>query len=171
MPTSLQEPTEATVALSDELVMTRFDRPIEEAVAYLRLALLNDPDVIEHLVALSYLRTSPVAGERAYWEAIDASPLRDSIFSAQELDHLARVIRDRLALGVWATSVPVNPNGRGYGRTRQRARSMSYDTIELAIADFITSRINPERESAHVACSNQATIRSYRRRLRELSTK
>src|SRR5207245_1255450 len=101
------------------------DLQIEGAVAYARTALLNEPAVIRELHRLADLRELKpgwtMEGFTHYRRDVESSLLREQ-FTAEEIDHLARVIRERQRLGVWGLAKPVNPAGKGYGREGQRPR-------------------------------------------------
>jgi hypothetical protein len=115
----------------------RGDWPVEEAQAYMRRAIFNSPEVINHLLALADLReawqSSPRRGElRAaffggepvsvdaslgeqmrYRRALEASPLC-ALFSADYLDRRISVIRDRLRNGFWGLAEPPGDMGARY---------------------------------------------------------
>jgi hypothetical protein len=155
---------EASVTLNG-LTPTRADWPIESANNYLRTALLNEPSVRDLILDLGDLRTewrsSPnygklrersLCGEPFYvdaafseWQryesAREASPLRE-FFSADQLDRLATIARERVEAGLWGKMIPVNDMGAGYGREKQRARAMTHESIQLAVADFV-ERLSP----------------------------
>ncbi len=149
--------------------MNRFDAPIERAQSYARQAILNEPDVIDHLVSLGdLLHASRLfrAGPLPYWRARERSPLREH-FAAGQLDHFAAVIRGRLHLECWGLAIPVGDSSAGYGRQKARARAMTVDAIELGVAD-LARKLNPEREPRALAESHPGTVRTARRRLRRL---
>jgi hypothetical protein len=180
------------VTVSGPPDMTRYDVPIESAVAYARAALLGDPDVNAHLLDLAHLpdaaRVDTEIALRAgvelgrelarsawgrYKDAREGSVLREQ-FEADELDYLVSIIRERHALErehglrLWGLSVPVNPDGAGYGRAKDRARAEAINTIELGVADLV-GRLNPERKAPYaLAVAHPATVRQTRRRLRRL---
>jgi hypothetical protein len=167
-------------------------------VNYGRTALLNDPDVIAHLLHLDDLREAArtemaiavragvdlgwelaAAASDRYERAREDSVLREQL-GADELDYLVSIIRDRRrlerehGLRLWGLSIPVNPAAAAYGREKQQARAMSFDAIELAVADLVRRGLNPERNSPHLdartghwggAC---ASLRKIRQRFREL---
>ena len=147
------------------------DRRAQGAVGYARMAILKEPDVIAHLLHLDDLRTTPRVTR--YVAALEGSPLREW-FTWEELGHLVLIVRERLALGVWGSMAPFNSDGAGYGRPKQRARSMSLDAIELGVADFVRRRFGPERLSPHLDAVREhggqasAKLRKLRQRSREL---
>jgi hypothetical protein len=61
------------------LDMSRFDLPVEDVVSYVRWSLLQDVDVIAHLLYLDELDWSP----SEYKRARDSSPLLD-VFDREE---------------------------------------------------------------------------------------
>jgi hypothetical protein len=105
---------------------------------------------------------------RAYWQTLESSPLRE-VFIPSELDHLVSVLPRRLRQDTWGGSVPVNPGGTGYGRHKQRARTVSLDTVELYVADM-ARRINPDRDPYALAVASQSKVRKARQRVRQLPT-
>jgi hypothetical protein len=145
------------------------DGPTEGVVAHARTAILNEPDVIAHLLHLDDLRTTPRVTR--YVAALERSPLREW-FTWEELGHLVSIVRERLALGVWGSLAPVGPSGAG--PRKQPARSMSLDAIELGVADFVRRHFRPERRSPHLGAVTahggqaSAKLRKLRQRFREL---
>jgi hypothetical protein len=192
MPLKKARADEAAVTLCTPPGITRADAAIETANAYSRTALLAEPDVIEHLADLADLantaRISAAIATRAgvplgqrlaaedglrYERALEGSPLRQH-FERAELEDMVAGFKKRRALGVWGLSVPVNSRGRGYGRQKQRARAMSFDSIELAVADLVRRHLNPERPSPHLDARTEHwggasdSLRKIRKRFREL---
>ena len=171
----------------------RGDWPVEEAQAYMRSAIFNSPEVIDHLLALADLREewreSPNRGKlraatlcgETFWidatyperlryeRARDSSPLR-RYFSAGYIDDRVSVIRDRLSNGFWGPSSPSDVSA-GYGRQRGAYPSMDPDTIELAVADLVQEQFggpkNPNLERPTRVLGSK--VRQYRRRLGQLA--
>lgn len=143
--------------------VTRADVAIETAKHRLRRSLLEQQAVARHLLQLHTLEgDSP-----RFWDALMHSPLL-AVFDLTELQHRVAVAPERVRLGVLAASVPVDPDGAGYGRRKARARAMSEPVLDLVVVDIV-ARLEPEAERPDtLELANGATIRSYRRRLREL---
>jgi hypothetical protein len=132
-------------------VFTAHDAVVEALNNYVRTALLTDPDVIEHLLALDELRrewklsrnhgkmrealigddlvlvAADHSEQRRYERALEASPLvRRGVFSAGGLDHQVSVIRGRRDIeartGVECWRGLIPVNDQGAGLGRQKAR-------------------------------------------------
>lgn len=159
-----------TVSPLAEITPNRYDWAVLEAVSYLRTALLNEPTVIDHLVDLAKLRDD--AGF-PYQRALDDTLLGEW-FDRSEIDYMAETVREQLAHGWWGLIVSVDPRGRGYGRTKQRARAMAPETIELGVQDFV--RRLSGHSSPHLDALTEhkggasPRLRQIRRRVRQLPT-
>jgi hypothetical protein len=93
-------------------------RPIEKALRDAHSELLEDPQAIADLLRLADIRDACYARPHwpgaipRYWNAVERSPLRER-FAWSELDHLASIIRARLARGVRDRVAPADANGAG----------------------------------------------------------
>jgi hypothetical protein len=151
----------------------RGDWPVENAQSYVRSAILNDPDVIEHLLSLRDLRDEHGRFGLPYLSTLH-NPVLLEQFTAGYLDMRIAVIRERLELldgRFWREAIPVGDMGAGYGRERGAYPAMSPEAIELAVADFVrrlTGREHPALDP--VTGKLPSTVRQYRRRLRKLAT-
>ena len=143
------------------------DRPIEAAQSYVRAAILNDRDVIRHLLDLRPLRDEHGRYGWPYLRALH-NPVLLEQFTADYLDHRVAVIRERLDSGFWGLAIPVGQMGAGYGRDRGAYPSMDPDTIERAVADFVRRLTGREHPALAVDRVLPSTVRQYRRRLRQL---
>jgi hypothetical protein len=185
---------QATVSANEPPLFTPHDMPIESANNYVRTALLNDPDVVEHLCGLDNLRRewklSPNQGklreaslggmplqinaafseQRRYELQLEASPLvKRGVFSAAQLDRQVAIVRERVETGWWGKLIPVNDRGAGYGRQKARkADRRSVDALELAVA-AVVREINPDREPRALAEAHPGTVRTNLHRLRKLA--
>ena len=155
--------------------ISRFDGPIEGAIAYFRSGLLTDPTVERHILRLAELRDAvtwgipwPTMAGCEYVSAVESSRLRQW-FTYAEIDYLATIIRQRQEQGVWRYLYPVCPAGQSYGRIAKRARNepLTVDRLEHAIADCVR-QIDSTATTHTLEAEHQGTIRVYRKRLREL---
>lgn len=155
--------------------ISRFDGPIEGAVAYFRSGLLTDPTVERHILHLAELRDAvpwgipwPTMAGCEYVSAVESSRLRQW-FAYSEVDHLATIIRQRRELGVWRYLYIVNPARSSYGRSAKRVRKepLTLDRLEFGIADGVR-QIDSSASCHTLEAEHQTTIRVYRKRLREL---
>lgn len=148
------------------------DWPVEEAQSYMRSALLNDQEVIRHLLALADLREQwrSLPNWMAYQRALNLSPLCD-LFTVDYLDRRISVIRQRLDCGMWGQAIPVDNKGAGYGRQRGAHPSMAPETIELAVADLVQEGLGGSQHP-NLAPDKivRNKVRQYRRRLRLLAS-
>jgi hypothetical protein len=142
---------------------------VEAAQHYMRSAILNDPDVIDHLLTLPALRDECGPFGWPYIKAL-YNPVLLEQFTADYLDDRTSVIRERLDGDgrLWREAIPVGQMGAGYGRERGSYPSMNPDTIELAVADFVYRLCGRKAPQLGKAVTLPSTLRQVRKRARQL---
>jgi len=119
------------------------DKPIEEAEKLLFYTVLDEPSVRGHVVALAEMRDA----KQGYFAALQASPLI-KVFGHSHLDYLVSRSRQRIRLGYWGQLGPVNGQGYGYGRQKDRkSKGMTPKVIADAVAAIV--RQLPELDPEH----------------------
>jgi hypothetical protein len=170
-------PVEAANARYQSLDLGFYDKEVEEVVAHLFYTVLNDPRLMNHVLDLAKLRDPgqtdrvgelsvdvdrvEVTGTHslawlAYFAALQESPLLE-VFDLAELDYLVSNARQRIQLGYWGKLGPVNAQGHGYGRQKdRRGKGMKPETIEKAL-EAIVRRL-PELDPGQTAEAEEAAL-------------
>ncbi|MDA0184117.1 hypothetical protein OJ997_27660 [Solirubrobacter phytolaccae] len=106
------------------------DVPLESAISDLRVGLLRHVVVRDALLALADLRLAD--DQLRYGRCVLMTAESLKVFTFDEIDFFASIIRQRLENGLWGVMAPVGGNPR-YGRRGERARGPNPATVSLAV--------------------------------------